>query len=64
MSISSMASARVQPSFEIVDVNGYKLHTTIEMGEMDCAARSFSSDGMARARIPLSREKRKMRITQ
>ena len=58
MSISSTASARVQPSFEMVDVKGYRLHTTMEMGEIDCAARSLSSDGIERARIPLSQGKR------
>jgi hypothetical protein len=40
MSISSTASASVQPGFAIVDVKGYRLQTTIEIGEMDCEARS------------------------
>jgi hypothetical protein len=39
MSISSTASAREQPGRAMVDVNGYRLQTTIEMGAMDCAAR-------------------------
>ena len=52
MSISSTALARVQSGLEIVAANGYRLHTTIEMGEIDCAARSASSDGIERVNIP------------
>ena len=36
----------------IVDVNGYKLQTTTEMGEMACAFRSASSEGIDLAKIP------------
>ena len=52
MSISSTASASEQPGFAMVSVKGYRLHTTMEMGEMDCAFRSCSSEGMERARMP------------
>jgi hypothetical protein len=52
MSISSTASAREQSGLEIVSVNGYRLQTTMEMGEIDCAFRSCSSEGIERARIP------------
>jgi len=40
MSISSTASASVQPGLAMVDVNGYRLQTTMEIGAMDWAARS------------------------
>lgn len=52
MSISSTASASEQPGFAIVSVKGYRLQTTIEIGEIDCAFKSCSSDGIDRARIP------------
>lgn len=52
MSISSTASASVHSGFEMVNVKGYRLQTTMEIGEMDWACKSCSSDGMDRARIP------------
>lgn len=57
MSISSTASARVHSGFEMVEVKGYRLQTTMEMGEMPCASRSFSSEAMFRARIPEGQNK-------
>lgn len=53
MSISSTASASVQPGRAIVALNGYRLQTTMEMGAMPCAWRSAWSDGMSRARMPI-----------
>jgi hypothetical protein len=43
----------VHPGLVMVSVNGYKLQTTMEMGEMPCAFRSSSSDWIVRARIPI-----------
>jgi hypothetical protein len=40
MSISSTASASVQPGRAMVEVKGYRLQTTMEIGAMDCAVRS------------------------
>lgn len=52
MSTSSTASARVQFGWEIVEVKGYRLQTTIEMGEIPWDSKSFWSDGIERAKIP------------
>lgn len=46
------APARVQFGFAIVSVNGERLHTTMEIGEISRALMSSESEGMLRARIP------------